>query len=117
METTKSQGDAANQLAIDLRQAGDSRLELQPGFALTGETAANPNKNNQLVFGGPAGEATFNLADWGEVSGTPDQKGNELYTAARHNLRISLPLPPGEGGGEGESKVQIVTCGSISDVA
>jgi len=31
------------------------------------------------VFGGPAGTATFNLADWGEVSGTPDQKGNELF--------------------------------------
>jgi len=40
-----------------------------------------------------------------------------FYTAARHNLRISLPLPPGEGGGEGESKVQIVTCGSISGSA
>jgi len=24
------------------------------------------------------------------------------YTATRHNLRISLPLPPGESRGEGE---------------
>ena|GEM_PF-5079938 len=33
---------------------------------------------------------------------TLNEDAGFLYTATRHNLHISLPLPPGEGRGEGE---------------
>ncbi|MEM7444763.1 MAG: autotransporter outer membrane beta-barrel domain-containing protein [Pseudomonadota bacterium] len=54
-----------NGVAIDtLMVTGDTRLELQPGFGLTGEARANPGggRDNRLVLGGSAGLAEFDLA-------------------------------------------------------
>ncbi|MEM7446289.1 MAG: autotransporter outer membrane beta-barrel domain-containing protein [Pseudomonadota bacterium] len=52
-----------NGVAIDAANMnGGLRLELQPGFGLNGVVdAQNISDDNHLVFGGPAGETTFEL--------------------------------------------------------
>jgi len=81
---------ATDQLAIDLRQTGESRLELQPGFALTGETVADATRDNRLVFGGLAGTATFNLADWDDDNGSDRQRDFRVQADPAQGRRLHL---------------------------
>ena len=57
--------------------AGTSRVELQPGYGFDGIVDARNNGDdmpvgNRLVFGGPSGEATFDLSQLSNKDGTDD---------------------------------------------